>query len=313
MHPRDNDLIAATHGRAIWILDDLAPLEALTPDVLKRPAALLPMRTARLNSLYTPQAWYGAGQFFAPNPPFGAIIDYYLRDAPKRPIEIDIRDAEGAVVRTFEGPARKGLNRAVWNLRLAPPLGESARAGAGGGFGGPPEGPLVLPGEYRLTVRGAGVDLHGAITVAGDSHVAFSDADRRTRQTALLNLYELEQTAGRGRDAVRQAAALLDVVRKDVADHGVSAASDRLTALERDLARELSAAGRLSRAIDGYSGVATADQQRQIDWAFDDITQTIRDLDQVLQTDLPALYAELMKTQAWPPRIPPIPPPVRRR
>src|SRR5262249_14966043 len=83
VHPRDNDLIVGTHGRGIWILDSIAALEALTPDALQSDALIVAPPRARLLSLYSPQAWYGAGQYFAPNPDFGAAIEYYLREAPK--------------------------------------------------------------------------------------------------------------------------------------------------------------------------------------------------------------------------------------
>ena len=68
IHPRDNDLIAGTHGRSIWVLDNISSLEALTPDAMRSDAFLVPPARARLLAIYNPQAWYGAGQFFAPNP-----------------------------------------------------------------------------------------------------------------------------------------------------------------------------------------------------------------------------------------------------
>ena len=73
-----------THGRGIWMLDDVGPLEALTADAMAADATLFPMRRARLMSTFTPQAWYGAGEFFAPNPDWNAVISYYLRDARER-------------------------------------------------------------------------------------------------------------------------------------------------------------------------------------------------------------------------------------
>ncbi|MGE5246504.1 MAG: WD40/YVTN/BNR-like repeat-containing protein [Betaproteobacteria bacterium] len=311
IHPRDNDLVAGTHGRSLWILDDIGALEALTPELLKQPAALLPVRPARLLTMHTPQAWYGAGQFFAPNPPFGASITYYLREAATHPVRIVVADAGGAVVRTLEGPGRKGLNRAVWDLRLAPVDAGAPPTGNGGPAGQPP-GPMVLPGTYRLTVTAGAQELRGSIRVEGDPLVTFSDADRRTRQAALLDLYELQRSSMRGRDAARRASAVLAAVRKEVDDGVAAGLADRLASLERDLGRESGRAGGLSRAIEGYSGVPTADQQRQIDWAFADVTETIRDLDRLLQSDMPALYSDLMQKHEWPPRVQPIPLPVRR-
>ena len=70
IQPRDNALVVGTHGRGIWVLDHIAALEALTPDAIRSDAFLVPPARARLLSIYNPQAWYGAGQYFAPNPDF---------------------------------------------------------------------------------------------------------------------------------------------------------------------------------------------------------------------------------------------------
>src|SRR4029077_6934223 len=70
IQPRDNDLIVGTHGRSIWVLDNIGALEALTPESIRTEAFLVPPARARLLSIYTPQAWYGAGQYFALNPDF---------------------------------------------------------------------------------------------------------------------------------------------------------------------------------------------------------------------------------------------------
>ena len=84
IHPRDNDLIVGTHGRSIRVLDRIASLEALTLDAVRTEAFLVPPTKARLLSIYTPQAWQGAGQYFGPNPDFSAAVEYFLltrRDA----------------------------------------------------------------------------------------------------------------------------------------------------------------------------------------------------------------------------------------
>src|SRR5207253_746857 len=64
IHPRENDLIVGTHGRSLWVLDNIAWLEAMTPEAIRTDAFLVPPGRARLLSVYNPQAWYGAGQYF---------------------------------------------------------------------------------------------------------------------------------------------------------------------------------------------------------------------------------------------------------
>jgi hypothetical protein len=183
IHPRDNALILGTHGRGIWILDDMGLLE-LSATAMSGEAALAPIAPARQMILNSPQAWFGTGTFFAPNPDFNAGFHYYLRDA-KANVQIQISDAFGVVVRTLQGPAAAGINRATWDLRGAPPApaadanaaggrggaaGRGGGAGGGGGRGGGPLGPLVTPGTYTvtITVPGLAQPLRGQFTVAAD-------------------------------------------------------------------------------------------------------------------------------------------------
>ena len=260
VHPRDNDLIVGTHGRSIWVLDDIGALEALTPEALATEAVLVAPPRARLLSVYAPQAWYGAGQFFAPNPPVGAIVDYFLRE-PGRSIEIAIADSAGTTVRTMSAPAAKGLNRAIWDLRMDPPFGEDRPSI---GAGGPPPAPTVTPGRYsvRITLP-TGKTLRAPLTVDLDPRLHVSDGDRRARQSALLRLYDLEKSIDRART----------VGRRD----------DPLVArLQGELTSELTAAAALSRAIDGFSGAPTADQRRQIEWVAGDADKTVAQINRLV-------------------------------
>src|SRR5262249_9631882 len=195
---RDNALVIGTHGRGIWVLDDVGPLETLTADATKADGMLLSVSHARLMSTFTPQAWYGEGEHFSPNPDWAAAITYYLRDAASGQTEVSIVDATGKAVRTLKGPAASGVNRIVWDLRYAPPVdsanapagggrgggggggrggppaavpvGFSAGGEGGGGRGGAPVGPLVLPGTYavRVAIPGVTKPLAGSVVVEAD-------------------------------------------------------------------------------------------------------------------------------------------------
>lgn len=174
IHPRDNALVLGTHGRGIWILDDMGPIEALTPAALKTDAVLMPLAPARQMITNSPQAWFGTGTFFAPNPDFNAGIHYYLRDGAAGNVQIEISDKFGNVVRTLSGPAAKGLNRATWDMRAGAAGAQGAGAagaqpGRGGRAGGP-QGALVTPGTYVVTVTVPGVarPLRGELTVEAD-------------------------------------------------------------------------------------------------------------------------------------------------
>ncbi len=324
-HPRDNDLIAGTHGRGIWILDDAGPLEALAADVLASSAYLMPIRPARIRTIYGPQAWFGAGHYFAPNPEFGALISYFVRPLVPETVEIQVRDTSGQLVRTLRHAARAGLNRIAWDLRMDPPLDDSEPAVDGSAAGSAPAGPFVLPGTYVVTVKAGGRELRRDVEVAGDPRTTFSTADRSARQDVLLDIYGMQRALGQARTMLRTVAGETAALRRDVgsggARRGVRADGverldrtiDRLARLIREASTELSTLGTLGRAIEAYSGPPTVDQRRQLDWVFGDVVKTIDEVNQTVQADLPPLYSALSRQDTWSGRARAIPPPVRRR
>src|SRR5947209_6979871 len=179
----DDDLVVATHGRGFWVLDDITPLRQAGEEVAKASAFLFRPADAFLLPPYsengTPQP---RDEPLAENPPYGAIIDYYLKAAAGAPVTLEILSPAGEVVRRFSSedkvtpvdpntldipaswvpaqrplPASAGMHRWTWNLRPPPPADTGARGGGGGAavFGGRGV-PPVLPGTYtvRLTVGG---------------------------------------------------------------------------------------------------------------------------------------------------------------
>jgi hypothetical protein len=166
--------------------------------------------------------------------------------------------------------ARAGMNRMSWDLRLDPPLTDGPRESPTA-----PQGPLVLPGTYTVTVQpGDGVTpLKGTIRVEGDPRVVFSDADRRTRQTTLLKLYDLQKSLA----ATRAASATARV-----------ASDTQLAQLQAEITAQINAASILSRAIEGFSALPTSDQRRQVEWVLDDAAKTVGALNRILHTDMPA-------------------------
>ena len=223
VHPRDNDLLLGTHGRAIWILDDAAPIQQWSTKIADRAAHLFPPRPAlRFPTRFTR---YGLGdkKYVAPNPPDGAILTYYLKeslDAESGPDEkkekrfaIEILNAEGEIVRTLDADKLEhgaGMHRATWDLRQAPPRPRNELDPGGGDFGGPPAGAYVLPGVYtaRLTVdRGNDSKLvvEQSVEVRIDPLVEASPAELAAQYAAAARLTEM-------RGAVNDALRALDIV-----------------------------------------------------------------------------------------------------
>ncbi len=327
-HERDNALVVGTHGRGIWVLDDVGPLEGLTAESMAADATLLPIAKARLMSTFSPQAWYGHGEFFAPNPEWNAVINYNLRTAASGQAEITVSDPSGKVIRTLKGPAARGVNRVVWDLRLAPPV-DSANAptgggrgggGAGGGRGGPPAavpvgfpaggeggggrggapvGPLVMPGTYavRVTVPGVAKPLAGSVVVEADPLPKFNAPDRAARQAMLMRIYAWTKTLGEARSSARALMAQRDSISADLA--GGKARADslnaRITTLSADVDRAFNAVNGQRAPIEAWSGLPSVDQRKSLGYAIEDAEKAVAELNKLVSADIPRAYKETAK------------------
>jgi photosystem II stability/assembly factor-like uncharacterized protein len=119
VHPRDHDLVIATHGRSLYILDDIRPLEQLTPDVAKKPAHLFPVRPAEGFDLlpgWTDSAG-SAGIFRGANPPSGATLTVFVKEFTGETINIAIKGPDGVPVANLSAPGAPGFNRLTWDLK----------------------------------------------------------------------------------------------------------------------------------------------------------------------------------------------------
>jgi photosystem II stability/assembly factor-like uncharacterized protein len=185
VHPRDGDLIVGTHGRGVWILDDLAPLRALTPETLDSDFALLPAQPGVMAMTGQLQDFVADADYFGPNPPEAAAIFYYLK---KRhvvgPLEVEVFDAEGELVTKIPGSMRVGVNQVAWPMRLrAPkvPPGESLAPAF--------VGPRLPEGTYRYVVTRGEEKTEGTITLVADPRSPHSAEDRALQQRTALELY----------------------------------------------------------------------------------------------------------------------------
>jgi hypothetical protein len=124
IHPRDNDLIAGTHGRGIWILDDITPLQRATDKVLSADAHLFESARPGTQWLSLGRGGYGRGNlyFAGENPAPGTAISFYLKEKPDGPVEIEIADATGNLKTKYSiKEAEAGVNRLMWDMRFDPP------------------------------------------------------------------------------------------------------------------------------------------------------------------------------------------------
>ena len=141
IHPRDHDLIAATHGRSVWIMDDISALEVLNDKALTTDLKLFPSRPGVEWKMSNSRGFIGANVFLTPNAPNGLVLDYFTKAAG--PVRVTVTDKMGKRIRQLNARAEAGvINRTVWDLRYDAPVPPAAAAtgGRGGRGGGAPGG-----------------------------------------------------------------------------------------------------------------------------------------------------------------------------
>ncbi len=193
IQPGTGDLIAGTHGRGIFVLDDLRPFENLSAAQGAKAPTLFPLRPAF--------AWYywwlhqypvnddeccaPAGDFSAADPPYGALISYYLPRAIPGGVTIDVFDARGALIRELSAPGNAGLNRTSWDLAETPPV---RWANTGDWNVGPSSGPPVVPGRYTVRLRAGSAQLEQGVDVLPDPRAKWTQDQYVARYEFLKSL-----------------------------------------------------------------------------------------------------------------------------
>ncbi len=144
IHPRDLDLVIATHGRSLFIVDDIRPLEDLTTEVQEKPATLFPPRPAYAYYPYDGWKDYGGeARYEGANPPEGALISFYVEEYTGDPVKISITNSEGRTVANLSAPGNPGIGRVVWDLKLTKDLLDN--------YGGQGQ-KFLSAGDYKVTL-----------------------------------------------------------------------------------------------------------------------------------------------------------------
>jgi photosystem II stability/assembly factor-like uncharacterized protein len=185
---RDNDLVLGTHGRGIWIVDDITPLRHLRGDLLSQEAAFVSTRPVQ-QRIEANGGWpLGAAAFIGDDPPAGAAITYFQRTRHLfGKLKIEVLDARGQVVGELPASTRRGLNRVVWTMHLrpphVPPAVQLAQAGT--------QGPRVLPGTYTVRMEKNGRTYTTNVSVGLDARVKWTAADRQAQYAAAMRVETL--------------------------------------------------------------------------------------------------------------------------
>jgi photosystem II stability/assembly factor-like uncharacterized protein len=320
IHPRDHDLIIATHGRSLYILDDITPLRKLTAQALESEVAFLESRPSPMLNIVSEFGFNGDGEFLGRSLSESAVIAYYLK---KRHVfgdlKIEVYDATGMLLATMPGGKRRGINRVEWPMRSKAP-----RTAPGEG---------IIPSLYALmglrahagtyTVRMIkGKDTFSStVTVVPEPGSQHTEADRAAQLTAAGKLYGmveklayLVEALSNVRDQAKSAVAALpgkDAIRKRVqafademeAQRKALVASQRGEGIsgEEKLREEL---GMLYGNVNGYEGRPTQSQLDRMGVLEKDLSAAIATFEATATKETAALNAQLTARKIQPIKVP---------
>ena len=306
IHPRDNDLVIATHGRGIWIVDDITPLRALTPQSVVRHAGFFQVAPV-VQQIGAGGGWAnGDAEFVGQNPTGDAVITYYLQ---KRHIfgdmKLEVHDSTGKLIASLPTTKRRGLSRATWSMRMPPSRIPPA---ASAGFG---VGPRYMPGTYTVRLIEGDSSYTTPLVVRRDARMKHTLADRQAEFDLSVKLYRLldnmtsvvEKMNGVRGSLDSRAASLaaadsltrrlhsasdtVDVLRKKIV---ATKEGGMITGEERLRENLLSLYG----SVVGYEGRPSATQLERAAAIERELGDVSRDFDRWVARDLAALNAVLV-------------------
>ena len=185
---RDADLVLATHGRGIWVIDDITPLRHLTTDLLGREVAFVTARPVQQRIAGNGGWVEGDAKFVGPNPADGAVVTYYLRERHLfGSLKLEILGSAGNVIDTIPVTKHRGLNRVTWPMRtkapVVPPAAQLAPHAT--------QGPRLPPGNYTLRLTKAGKVYEESLSIGMDRRASYTADDRKAQFDAAMRVHAL--------------------------------------------------------------------------------------------------------------------------
>ncbi|WP_462222674.1 VPS10 domain-containing protein [Ferruginibacter sp.] len=191
IHPTTNDLIIATHGRGILIVDNITAMRNMTNDMAGKEAYIFESKPINLTMGKYQTVGTQSEGWSANNTPQQAPIKYYFRDRLNTgDVKIEVYDKQGKLLQTMPGTKRKGINVVYWNMRTTPP--KVASGGAKADFSGF-TAPMVLPGEYTVKVKVADKVYDSKLELKAEEKPDYTLADREVQYATAMKLYNMHE------------------------------------------------------------------------------------------------------------------------
>ncbi len=313
IHPTEHDVILATHGRGVYIIDDITPLRALTAEIMEQEIALLPARPAVMVDGGGLQEFEADDGFSAANPPQAAVITYWLK---KRhlfgPFKLNVYDRENRLIVTLPTAKRPGINRVEWPMRLKPPKLPAATSLAPA-----TQGPRVPEGRYRIELVKGKQSLDGEVELVPDPRTLHTAEDRAVQQKLALDLYaalenltylsesvtdlaaqardRASQLGGRDADRLERFAAKIDEFNATL----VSTSKAGWLSGEEKLREKMSG---VYGAVNDYAGRPTATQLAEAEKYQAELAAAVESAEKLLTGHLPRLN-KMLAARDLPPLV----------
>ena len=315
IHPRDNDVIIATHGRSLYVIDDVTPIRALTPEILNKDVAILASRPSVLALPAEEQRAEGDGDYRGTPVPDNVIVTYYQK---KRHIfgelKVELYDSSGKLVTTSAGDKRRGVVRVELPLRVPPPKVPPAATLAEQPFAF--FGPTLPEGTYTVKLTKGKDTLTSTVKIVTDPRAKSTPQERALQRKTTLQLYGMRErlaylvaamTDLRNQAKDRAAKASTDDVKKQMADIQKQMEDLRTSLLsvkeggaitgERKLNEYI---GELYGAVNGYEGKPTQQQIDRMTMLSAQLEDVAKKFQAMSTTDVSSANSALQKANLQP-------------
>jgi photosystem II stability/assembly factor-like uncharacterized protein len=313
VHPQEHDLIIGTHGRGIWILDDIQPLQEMKPRVLASDFHFFAIPHAYLIQISSSGEPSSRPIYSGENPDYGMPLTVYIKDKPDKKPKITIKSSDGEILYEFTLPTQSGIIRRMWNFQIIPKTKEGEVVKPTGL--GMTALPVVFPGDYTVELSVEGKIMTKEATINPDPRFSMDRQDYQAMAEAQVDVIVLSKQLGMGITAankIRSEMTKLDKVigdsedvASDVAD-SVKTFEDRFQVLAEkimpvgfgyrassktalrggDLSGQLLFLG---MSVSNFPSAPTETDLRQISELSEEIEMLIDRLNEVILVDIPAL------------------------
>jgi photosystem II stability/assembly factor-like uncharacterized protein len=309
IHPRTGDLLLATHGRGLIVLDDLTAIRHLSPEVLETPAVFLPTREQYLGSIDYGGSFPNGG-YSGPNPPEDYVILYYMKDRlSKGDVKLEVYDKAGKLMKSFPGTKRKGINKVTWDYRQKPPR---VVAGVKADFSGF-IGPFVPEGVYTIKLIMDGTTIEKEITLRYDPKSPYSAEDHKLQHETTMKIFRMQEDLAFLGDKMTSLRDSASALTKNTADKelekAVNAFSDKVNTWHTTLSASIEGTAvtgeekirekisMLYYGVSSFDGRPTDSQLDRIRGLQKEVDDASHKCDEILATDLTKLNAALVKAK----------------